>query len=131
MNGITIADDKFLRSMSNMAMMVVGSALMLCIVHQLIPQRAQAQAEDYQYGLWFLGPAGHIMNVQNGIDEAPQYVGEAPPGTDNDEPGWRIYKYEYVRDPVSGDILSGTIRYANGNTNFDKIWDRRADYEYL
>lgn len=70
------------------------------------------------------------MNVENGTDEVPVYIGEALPGTQDSDAGWRIYRYGYVRDPVSGDMLSGTIRYANGNANFDKVWDDRASYEY-
>ena len=120
-------DNKLIATLGTSMMMVIGSISILYILQQMLP-RQQVQTE--QYGIWFLGPAGRIMNVENGVDEEPLYIGEATPGTLNSDAGWRIYKYEYVRDPVTDDMLSGTIRYANGNTNFDKVWDNRADYEY-
>jgi len=120
-------DDKLILTLSRSSMMVVGTISILYILQQLLP-RQQVQPESY--GMWYFGPAGHIMNVENGPDEQPLYVGEAAPGTLNSDAGWRIYKYEYVIDPVSEDMLSGTVRYAGGSIAFDKVWDNRAEYEY-
>jgi hypothetical protein len=124
----TNTDNKLMTMFGTSMMMAVGSISMLYILQQLFPQQVQVQPESY--GIWYLGPAGHIMNAENGVDEEPLYMGEAAPGTLNSDAGWRIYKYVYVRDPVSGDMLSGTIRYAGGSTKFDKVWDERASYEY-
>ncbi len=80
------------------------------------------------YGAIYLSPMGHIMNVSYSIDDAPEYFGEAFPGTGNDEAGWRIYRYEYSL--IDDDLEVASIRYASGNTSFDKVWDDREDYEY-
>jgi len=128
MTNIADTDDKLMVYMGRSMMIVVGAIMMSYLLQQIFPQQ---QVQPETYGMWYFGPAGHIMNVENGVDEEPSYTGEAMPGTLNSEPGWRIYKYAYVRDPVSGDMLSGTLRYADNSTNFDKIWDNRADYVYL
>lgn len=124
-------DNKLITLFSASMMAIIGAAAVLYLVQRLLPQQQQVQPASTGYGTWYLGPAGLIMNVENGVDEEPEYMGEAAPGTLDSEPGWRIYKYECVRDPVSGDMLSGTLRYANGNTRFDKVWDNRADYTYM
>ena len=80
------------------------------------------------YGTMWLFPAGHIINVSYGEDEEPEYVGEAMPGTLDTEAAWRTYRYTYVL--VDDDLEAAGLRYAEGNTNFDKVWDDREDYEY-
>lgn len=53
------------------------------------------------------------------------YVGEAKPGIGTDETGWRIKKITYdVNDNPT------QINWADGNTNFDNIWDNRTTYTY-
>lgn len=124
-------EDKLTMALSRSIVAIVGTASLVYLLQQLMPtQQAQAADMSNTYGLWYLGPAGHIMNVENNADEQPVYVGEAAPGMLNSDAGWRIYKYEYVINPATGDILSGTVRYANGTTSFDKIWDNRTEYEY-
>jgi len=54
----------------------------------------------------------------------PVYVGEAKPGIATDEKGWRIKKITYDGDNPT------QIDWAEGNRNFDKIWDNRATYSY-
>ena len=125
----TRTDDKLIETLGKSSMMIIGTISLLYILQQLLPQQ-QVQIQPESYGMWYFGPAGHIMNVENGPDEQPTYMGEAAPGTLNSDAGWRIYKYEYVIDLVSGDMVSGTVRYAGGSIAFDKIWDLRADYEY-
>jgi hypothetical protein len=59
------------------------------------------------------------------VDEASStitYVGEANPGTATSGAFWRIYKL---------DETSGLIKtYADGNFNFDNVWDNRASLSY-
>ena len=129
MKGVMDTDNKLITSLTTSMMMVIGSVSILYILQQLLPQQ-QVQIQPESYGMWYFGPAGHIMNVENGPDEQPTYMGEAAPGTLNSDDGWRIYKYDYVIDPATGDMLSGTIRYAGGSAAFDKVWDLRAEYEY-
>ena len=59
------------------------------------------------------------------MDEASAtvtYVGEALPGTATSAPAWRIKKL---------DTSSGTsIRWADGDTLFNNVWDNRAGLTY-
>jgi len=124
-------DDKFTSYLGATMMMSIGSMIMLYVIQQLLPAQPQQEAvSSERYGIWYLGPAGYIMNVENNAEEEPLYVGEALPGTLSSEPGWRIYKYDYVKDPATGDLVSGTVRYADSSTIFDKVWDNRAEYTY-
>lgn len=51
------------------------------------------------------------------------YIGEADPGADMGDPVWKIKKVE-----TSGSET--TILWADGNENFDNIWDNRAILTY-
>ena len=71
------------------------------------------------------------MNVSYGtgdIADEPTYFGEAMPGTLDSDAAWRIYRYEY--EMIAGDPEVIGLRFAEGNTDFDKVWDDREDYEY-
>ena len=53
------------------------------------------------------------------------YIGEADPGTATSSALWRIKRvYETNSE---GDI---EIIWANGSSDFDKVWDDRATYSY-
>lgn len=59
------------------------------------------------------------------LDEASAtitYVGEALPGTAGSASTWRIKKL----DSTSGLVIT----WADGDSDFDKIWDDRASYTY-
>ena len=57
----------------------------------------------------------------------PRYIGHAPPGTDAGTAKWRIQKLIYD----DGNNYPPTqILWAEGNAEFDKTWDSRADYLY-
>ena len=50
------------------------------------------------------------------------YVGKAQPGTLTSAAGWQIQKI---------DTATGTqVEWANGNANFESIWDNRASLAY-
>lgn len=55
----------------------------------------------------------------------PIYIGYAIPGSIVSSATWRIKKmtYDIVNNPTN-------IQWADGNTNFDNIWDNRATYSY-
>jgi hypothetical protein len=59
------------------------------------------------------------------MDEASAtvtYVGEAQPGTATSAPAWRIKKL---------DTASGTsVKWADGDTLFNNVWDNRAGLTY-
>jgi hypothetical protein len=52
------------------------------------------------------------------------YIGEANPGTANTTATWRIKRVE----EITGDDVS--ILWANGQSEFNKIWSDRASYTY-
>ena len=107
---------------------VIMAAIMANMVVQLLRPTPVAAAVEEPYGMMWFYPAGHIMNMSYGEDEEPEYFGEAMPGTLDSDAAWRIYRYDYVM--VAGDLEASGLRYAEGNTNFDKVWDDREDYEY-
>ena len=50
------------------------------------------------------------------------YFGESQPGTATSAPSWRIRRL---------DTTSGiNLKYADGDTKFDNIWDNRASLSY-
>jgi hypothetical protein len=60
------------------------------------------------------------------IDQASgtiTYFGQAAPGTATSAASWRIQRMS-----VSGTVT--TFQYANGNLNFDNVWDNRAALTY-
>lgn len=71
-------------------------------------------------------------------DEVPNYTtrkdfigddiiitGEAPVGSTEDDPVWRIYKLEFTN--VEGDIKE---TWADGSDQFTKTWTNRLSYSY-
>lgn len=60
------------------------------------------------------------------IDEASStvtYIGEAPTGASPSSPIWRISR-------VTSSGTQTIIQFANGNTNWNSIWDDRASLSY-
>lgn len=70
-----------------------------------------------------LSEKGLATNVQvNSGDSNIQYVGSAAPGTPTSANTWRIQKI----DSTTGTVVT----WADGNTNFDNIWDNRESLTY-
>lgn len=71
--------------------------------------------------------AKNIMEIAHGlqVDEASAtvtYIGRCAPGTATSENKWQIQKI---------DTTSGTsITFADGNDEFDNVWDDRASLSY-
>jgi len=61
--------------------------------------------------------------VVDAPDANTTYVGEAYPGADTTAALWRV-----KRISVSGNVTS--IEFADGNTQFDNVWDDRAILTY-
>ncbi|OFZ07650.1 MAG: hypothetical protein A2322_09245 [Bacteroidetes bacterium RIFOXYB2_FULL_39_7] len=79
-------------------------------------------------GYWSF--AGYVLDANgeydiliDNTDADNVYVGYANPGTLISAAGWKIKKL-----PKSGTIEG--VRWANGNTDMNKIWDNRASYTY-
>lgn len=56
-----------------------------------------------------------------------EYLGEAAPGTLTSSSRWRIRKFEYDdgnTKPATGEL------WANGNAEYDKVWDDRTTYDF-
>lgn len=51
------------------------------------------------------------------------YVGKAQPGTLTSAAGWQIQKLDTS--------IGTTIEWADGNANFDNVWDDRASLTYI
>lgn len=75
----------------------------------------------YQYG-------NQDLDLAVAYDDAERelYIGEAKPGTADSGNGWRIYRLAYV----GATTCIAKRRYANGSSEFDKVWDDRATYDY-
>lgn len=52
------------------------------------------------------------------------YVGEAPTGASPSSPVWRISRIQTLGAET-------IIQYANGNTNWNSVWDNRAALTYI
>ncbi len=71
---------------------------------------------------------GGTPKMRKEIDEIPggdMYIGTALPGTGTSTGTWAIKR---VQSGAGGDI---SITWANGNSQYDKVWDDRATYTYL
>jgi len=53
-----------------------------------------------------------------------EYVGKAEPGSAKSAALWRIQKLVYTGSDVTD------IQYADGNLNYDNVWDDRAGLSY-
>lgn len=51
------------------------------------------------------------------------YAGQADPGTLTSAASWRVYRLTTVGEDV-------ILEYADGNANFDNVWDNRASLSY-
>lgn len=52
------------------------------------------------------------------------YIGEAPTGASPSSPVWRISRIQTLGAET-------IIQFANGNTNWNSIWDNRASLTYI
>lgn len=58
------------------------------------------------------------------VDDTLAYLGDAAVGSVTSTASWRIQKLEFG---VTGSV---TITFADGNTNFDNIWNNRTSLSY-
>jgi hypothetical protein len=67
----------------------------------------------------------HAVEIENDGGGNPIYVGLANPGSLTSAPVWRILKIGY-----DGGGFTASVKWADGNLDFDKIWDNRGTYTY-
>lgn len=68
---------------------------------------------------------GNASNYATIVDEASAtitYVGKALPGTTTSSALWQIQRID-----TTGDL---TIKWADGNADFDNVWDDRVSLTY-
>lgn len=70
-----------------------------------------------------LSPSVRGTLIFDGFDSTYQYVGEASFGTSTASPFWRIKRLTNA----SGVL---TLQWADGNDEYDNIWDNRASLTY-
>jgi len=117
------------KSVNTIAITLILGVFTLYALQHISRIMAPAEVEYPEpYGVLWLYPAGHIMNVSYNAVGEPEYFGEAMPGTASNEAAWRIYRYEY--GIIAGEPEVIGVRFANGDTNFDKVWENREDYDY-
>lgn len=59
----------------------------------------------------------------DGDSSTTQYVGEAAIGAGTDVACWRIFRLVYTGGSI-------TLTWADGNDEFDNVWDNRASLSY-
>lgn len=66
---------------------------------------------------------GSLITLVDEASATVTYVGYASPGTLEASSTWKIQKIT-----ISGSIT--TVLFAEGDDNFDKVWNDRASYTY-
>lgn len=67
----------------------------------------------------------YTMAIEYDASNNPIYVGEVLPGIGKASRGWRIKRITY---DVSNNATD--VRWANGTTEFSKVWNDRVTYSY-
>lgn len=83
---------------------------------------------EYNDGTRWISGSDEDMAYSKRVDFVTDtlfYRGEAVPGTQPNEPAWRIRRLTVAADC---DVIE---EWANGNANFDKVWDDRLILTYL
>lgn len=68
------------------------------------------------------GPQATRLDV---VSDTVTYVGKAPPGTATNAAAWQVYR---MTSNAEGDL---TIEYADGDGEFDNVWNDRATLTYI
>jgi len=70
------------------------------------------------------GP-GDLKATRVDVSGAVTYVGKAPAGASTASAVWQIQR---LTDGGGGDL---TLEWADGDTEFDNVWDNRASLTYI
>jgi len=96
------------------------------IVNLSIPPNGSAKFDSTGWKVYdFLGiefTSSDLITLYEEVNSTISYIGKALPGTSTSSSLWKIAKI---------DTTSGiSIKWADGNSNFDNIWDNRASLTY-
>ncbi len=69
-------------------------------------------------------PPALLKRMDYNASNLPLYIGWAIPGTGAGDAAWLITKHTYSGNNVT------LIAFADGNTNFDNIWNNRTSLNY-
>ena len=67
----------------------------------------------------------HTIAIEYDANNNPIYIGEVAEGTAKTVAAWRIKKLAW---DASGNMTD--LQWADGNDNFDNVWDDRVTYSY-
>ena len=81
--------------------------------------------DGYHTGVLTVG-SGEILTDRRAYDSnnLVEYIGWARPGTATSEAKWKIIKYVYVN------FLRTETLFADGDAEFDNVWDNHASLSY-
>jgi hypothetical protein len=71
-----------------------------------------------------LGAAVDYITEYDEVSDLLAYAGKALPGTATSAASWQVKELTFT---AGGDI---SVRLADGNANFDNIWDNRGSLSY-
>jgi len=91
-------------------------------VEQIQPRRVVA---DVSGSTISTQSATYATRVDNVTTAGVTYVGKALPGTGTAAASWQIQKID-----ESGSPETTVITFADGDANFDNVWDDRASLSY-
>lgn len=63
------------------------------------------------------------IKIYDGEDPTVQYFGEAAIGTATTDPFWRIMRMTYIGNSFG-------MQYADGDDEYNNVWDNRYSLEY-
>jgi len=98
-----------------------------CFAFQTTPERSVTKMEG-GYMFDTVDDIGNRVRRKTAEHGGYFYVGEASAGLQQNERGWRIYRFKHTTfDSVT---YIGYVSFANGSARFDKIWDNANDEIY-
>ncbi len=86
---------------------------------------AEPASTDYAAAVRIVGTGGSSLTIQ--YDDAGSsitYIGKAVPGTATSAASWQIQKLDESSTP------DFSLKWADGDGNFDNVWDNRASLSY-
>ena len=91
---------------------------------RLDAEKHTRDGEEYYLPRNVLVPAGYSVRLAWNVDNLVEYVGLSLPGTATSEAGWQVRKCTYSTTYLQ------SILWADGDRNFDNIWDDRVSLSY-